>query len=274
MPARESTDRDQAVPGGTVGQQQAGDTGWVVIGATAQGTSHQRTGAPCQDAVAWARSASGRHFVAALADGGGSAPAAELGARTAVSSVARFFLATLDTADSLDVSDVGGEQLMREAFTAARAAVADAASASQRPIADLATTLCIVLAHRDELCAAQIGDGLVVARSRTGELSAVARPLRGEYANEVVFLTAGTELPSFEITTLQLDDTDAFALSSDGLRLLVTQHAVTGEPYAPFFEDAFAAVSDGASSQAIAEFLERIDDRTGDDKSLILGIRG
>jgi hypothetical protein len=271
MVAQEWMSADQAGPGGPVGQPQSGDAGWIIVGATAQGASHEKTGAPCQDAVAWARSDSGRHLVVALADGGGSAPAAEVGARTAVDSVASSFAARVNAAEAEGVT---GEQLVQELFSAARAAVAAAASAGQRPITDLATTLCVVLAYRDELCAAQVGDGLVVARSRTGELAAVARPMRGEYANEVVFLTAGDALPTFEVTTLRLDDTDAFALSSDGLRLLVTKQAATGEPYPPFFEDAFAAAAAGASSQAIGKFLERVDDRTGDDKSLILGIRG
>jgi hypothetical protein len=61
---------------------------WTWAGATAIGTAHQWTGAPCQDAFACrvARSSSGAEvLIAALADGAGSAERAEAGARLATS---------------------------------------------------------------------------------------------------------------------------------------------------------------------------------------------
>jgi hypothetical protein len=164
--------------------------------------------------------------------------------------------------------------LVRDLFAAARVAVTEVAAANDLDLADLATTLAVVLCHDGNLWAAQIGDGVVVARSLGQQPASAAEPMRGEFANESTFLTSGTCLPSFDVTAIVSTQVDAFAISSDGLRLLVTENSSTGAPYSPFFQDAFASVADGATSAAIEDFLVRVEDRTGDDKSLIVGVRG
>jgi hypothetical protein len=206
-------------------------------------------------------------LVAALADGAGSAPESETGAKTAVQSVADHFR------NMIQVGPIGAEA-MDWLFKNARDAVRVAAEGLRRPVAELACTLAVVLISKDTFCAAQVGDGLVVARwADDGAIRNVATAMRGEYANEVTFLTSGESLPAFDILEVPAVQIDAFCLSSDGLRLVITETGVLGEPFIPFYTDAFSAVGSGASEASIEAFLHEVDDRTGDDKSLLLGVR-
>src|SRR5207237_8015857 len=59
---------------------------WRFAAARATGTSHLQTGTPCQDRLACAVLANGA-LVAAVSDGAGSAPRAEVGAEIAVQAV-------------------------------------------------------------------------------------------------------------------------------------------------------------------------------------------
>ncbi|WP_433223916.1 protein phosphatase 2C domain-containing protein [Dactylosporangium sp. CS-047395] len=203
-------------------------------------------------------------MVAALADGAGSAAASEIGAAAAVQAVVAAF-------EHLGGRGrPGGPRLVRVLLRAARFAVLRAAAEHERPARDLACTLAVLVAGPDGVHAGQIGDGVVVARTAAG-LDIAAPPLRGEYANESTFLTTGPALPDIEITSRPESDVDAFALSSDGLRLLIT-HA-GGRPYEPFFADVFVQTTAGATEEHLRRFLGEVDDRTGDDKSLIAAVR-
>jgi hypothetical protein len=119
---------------------------------------------------------------------------------------------------------------------------------------------------------AEVGDGVVAVRSLLG-IEGPLPPQRGEFANETTFITGGDRLPDVEVASFPRDEVDAFALSSDGMRILITANVVTGAPHVPFFEDVFANVAKGVTPDAIARFLETAQDRTGDDKSLVLGVR-
>ncbi|MBC8229713.1 SUMF1/EgtB/PvdO family nonheme iron enzyme [bacterium] len=62
--------------------------GWKVLGASVRGTSHTKSGQPCQDAHAWVKLPDGT-LVAAVSDGAGSAALAEVGADSAVKAAVR-----------------------------------------------------------------------------------------------------------------------------------------------------------------------------------------
>jgi hypothetical protein len=55
---------------------------WRVVASSVRGTSHEKTGQPCQDAHRWEMS-SEKIMLAAVADGAGSAPLGEVGATIA-----------------------------------------------------------------------------------------------------------------------------------------------------------------------------------------------
>jgi hypothetical protein len=163
--------------------------------------------------------------------------------------------------------------LMKSLFAGARRALEAAARTAGANLQDLATTLMVALVTTDAVVLAQVGDGVVAVRSTSGAILGPVAPQRGEYANEATFITAGEDLPDIVLASFPSSKVDAFGLSSDGLRLLITSNSLEGTPHAPFFADVFTGVASGLSSEAIAQFLSQAQDRTGDDKSLVVGVR-
>ena len=74
---------------------------------------------------------------------------------------------------------------------------------------------------------------------RRGDSHPVAST-RPEYANETTFVTGTDALAELRVDTLREDETDAIALSTDGLRYKILDDLATYRPYEPFFEDLFA----------------------------------
>lgn len=241
--------------------------GWTVIGAAVRGASHIREGKPCQDAVGWWQGDG--LLVAACADGAGSAARSHEGSSAAVE-------AAIERARAAAARDsaVGREAsaLVRRCMRAARAEVRRvAADANARPRV-FATTLTLCVATNESVCLAQIGDGVTCVRTATGVCSPFP-PQRGSYANETTFITAGRRLPHAMLASYAAFDVEGFCLSSDGLKMIITKNVRTGEPFEPFFADVFGFASRGGSSEGLATFLEKVEDRTEDDKSLVLAIR-
>ena len=240
---------------------------WNIVGGTALGTSHESSGLPCQDTVAWWVAPADSHglvkAVVALADGAGSAALGEVGSQVAVAEVVRLAQTTTGDGDA--------KAMMAELFAGARRAVESAAGERHASPRHLATTLAVALATEREFAVAQVGDGIVAVRSRIAGLTGLTLQ-RGEYANESTFLTLGDELENFNIAVFPAEEVDAFGLSSDGMRLLITSNAILGTPHGPFFTDVFSGVEAGLNDEAIVRFLVEADDRTGDDKSLVVGV--
>jgi hypothetical protein len=154
----------------------------------------------------------------------------------------------------------------------ARASLEREATMRGARLDDLATTLIVAVVTDEGLAVASIGDGVVAVRRSSGDLEAPVPPQRGEYANESTFATSGAELPEPMSADFCDGEVEAFALSSDGLRLIITSDSTRGVPYEPFFTDLFAAVTSGLTTEALERFLEQADDRTGDDLSLVAGV--
>jgi hypothetical protein len=243
-----------------------GPGAWRVIGATARGETHVRAGVACQDTVGWF--VGERLVIGVCADGAGSAEFGELGSRLAVEEpIARAKRANGRTSErALDAT-----KLARQCMRGSRAYIRKVAHERGLDPNQLATTLALCVVTDQQVCFAHIGDGVSCARIKAAFVSPLA-PHRGVYANETTFITSGTRLPWVTLKTYPATDVDAFCLSSDGLRLVITSSAVTGEPFRPFFADLFGFVERGGSSAGLASFLETVEERTGDDKSLVVGI--
>lgn len=252
---------------------------WNLLSASVTGTSHTRNNTPCQDAHRWTLMDRGTLLIA-TADGAGSAERSQAGATLAVEVAIAFLEGALTTHMPDDES--GWERLLTEAFKQARAAIFALADADGLPARSFACTLTLVIADDIWLVTGQIGDGVVVAQTLTGELITVAPPQRGEYANETHFLVADDALTNFDGRIYRQHETiealTALAVMTDGLLRLaldVTDH----QPHAPFFTPLLNFVATHPDPKEARDQLHaflaspRVNARTDDDKTLVLAAR-
>jgi hypothetical protein len=253
---------------------------WRVAAASVPGTSHAKIGTPCQDAHGCTILTNG-WLVAAVADGAGSAPQSEVGAKLAVRIATQAVAAALLAKDPNALTDAergdhAWRVLLEEAFRAAREAIEAEAALRAVPARDLATTLTVACATGDMAVAAQIGDGAAIVADTAGALHALARPIGGEYLNETTFLVSPGALENIQFATWH-GAIAHVALLSDGLQMLAL-HRPDGGPHAPFFAPLFQFVA-GASdpiqaSATLAGFLQspRVTARADDDLTLVLAV--
>lgn len=236
---------------------------WRVLGGSATGTSHAAAGIPCQDSYGWYISPNGIVCLT-VADGAGSRPRSGEGSAAAIRAVLDWATAAALTPDS--------DPQIRDAFLAALNAVGELAATENIAATDLATTLAVVLIGSRSLLVGQIGDSIVVLRRKSGEFVRITPEPRSEYINETVFLTTEGAVENIRLDTfVTAEEFDGVALSTDGLRYKIIEDFVSGEAFSPFFEDVFAWPGQPQStSEGVARFLGRIDDQTGDDKTLVV----
>lgn len=247
---------------------------WSVLAAAVRGTGHEKTGQPCQDAVAW-RVVHGV-LLAAVADGAGSARLSEVGSETAT----RAALDHLEAAPELagfGADEAAARQHLRAAFQAAREALNAEAEKRQARAGELATTLLVCVAGAEHVWAAQVGDGAVVYAGADGAWRVLTRPAAGEYLNETVFLTSEGALDRLQMASTP-GAVRELALFSDGLQMLALKMPEAA-PHAPFFRPLFewfghAGDAPTAREQLVAWLRSpRVAERTEDDLTLLLARR-
>jgi hypothetical protein len=249
---------------------------WRVIGAPVVGSSHVQASAPCQDSCFYdvGHDSEGASFlVALLADGAGSAQFGEIGSEIACETGGRLLHAAVEAAGEVKLT----VELACEVLEAIRADILKAASERDVAVRALACTLLGAVVGPTKALYFQVGDGAIVARHE-GRLVPVFWPESGEYANMTYFVTdidAQSHLRA-EIRST----TDEAALFSDGLQRLALKFS-DETVHEPFFEPMFKALRVSTPKQtdelcsALKRFLgsNAINDRTDDDKTLILATR-
>lgn len=237
---------------------------WKLVFGSVQGTSHIQSGLPCQDYCAGA--ASGTTLVAACADGAGSAELSQLGAKAAVD---RFIeVACCEAMPTKEVVeawvDLARERLLEEA-------VANGSTPRQ-----LACTFLGVLVGDGWAAFTQVGDGVIVFDGQTGYELAFW-PDNGEYANTTRFLSEDNyrEHLRVEIVERQVSE---LAVLTDGLQMLALDMAgskVHDRFFAPLFKTVREGPDEAALQTSLLEFMDskRVNERTDDDKTLLLAAR-
>lgn len=244
---------------------------WQVIGSSVRGTSHVRAELPCQDAHEY-RFLFNECLIVAVADGLGSATHSEDGAKIAIK-------ASLDSLEqSLSPESISDPKkwndVLKNAFSWAVQKLKETSTGTGIALREYGTTLMVAVIQNDWLAVGHIGDGAVVALLSSGEMKTISTPQRGEYANEVMPLTAQGAL-EFVNFTIRHNEIDAVALLTDGLQNLCIQNQ-TGDPHAQFFAPFFDAIINvldvEETSIKLTEFLssERVCSKTDDDKTLVI----
>jgi hypothetical protein len=251
-------------------------SGWRVIASTVVGTGHTARGLECQDAHAL-EPVSTNGWVAAIADGAGSARRSAEGAKIAVAEAVKYLAARAMQQPELDESGWKGALLdcVHEARTAIEKLASENANGTTNSLPDLATTLLIICVTENWICALQLGDGAIITRSTSGSLDLIFKPSRGEYINETNFITETDFAGHVQVRIQPAADIEAIAVLTDGIEILALSYA-NGSPHGPFFGPMFTfASSPDGTDAGLEAFLksEKVCERTDDDKTLLLAVR-
>jgi hypothetical protein len=247
---------------------------WTWASARCQGTSHQRDATPCQDTVRCIVSGAPDEILIAVgSDGAGSARFAGQGSALVVRSISENARSYFSTNAALPSDDEAWLWL-----DITRDRIGNAASARSRELRDFAATLVAVFATETETLVMHVGDGAAVLRV-DGNWTVPSWPANGEYASTTFFVT-DEPAPQLRITRLT-GPADSVAVFSDGLERLALKFD-DNSAYAPFFDGIFRPVMASAAkgrdrelSAALGRYLDSaaVNERTDDDKSLILALR-
>lgn len=244
---------------------------WKVIAASVRGLSHEKTGQPCQDANEWKITSDGI-LVAAVADGAGSAALGEVGSEIASKIAVSSLCAEVEK--GFEFNEENARQVLKATLITVIEAVQAEAETRQVELRDLATTLILIIAHRNFAVAIQVGDGAAVISDSEGQLHSLTVPSSGEYINETTFVISPNALETAQIGLWQgaISQVAAF---SDGLQMLALK-IPEGTPHQPFFNPLFAfsgsAIEGVEANEKLATFLNspRIQERADDDLTLLI----
>jgi hypothetical protein len=246
---------------------------WNLIYGSAQGTSHRWNGQPCQDygIALVVATASGPVLIAACADGAGSADRSDVGARLAVET----FIANVDNAlakGRLDPTAIDHDAL-RAWNAAARLRIETEAKFLGIDVRQLACTLLTAVVGPTSAAFSQIGDGAIVIDGPQG-YEFMFWPDSGEYVNTTRFLTDSDFDRHVRFDRLHRTVRD-IAILTDGLQMLALSYA-EGRVHERFFKPMFEALRAASSGESLRASLdafldsERVNERTDDDKTLVL----
>ena len=226
---------------------------------------------PCQDAHG-VNVIKDDFFIVAVADGLGSAPRSDIGAKLAVNAAVSGVVAAIEENPPEDEED--WVEIVRKGFRAARSKLEEQTLTNNLMLRDYSTTLILSILTNDWLATGHIGDGANVALMENGNISTVSPPQRGEFVNQTFPITLPNALEIAYYSAMQIE-VNALAIFSDGLQNLSIRN-VENKPHYPFFAPLFKQLSDindsVAASKSLAEFLasDRVCSKTDDDKTLIL----
>jgi Protein phosphatase 2C len=259
------------------------DVEWRVARTSVIGTSHEKTGLPCQDAGCCriVSDPEGRPVLLAVAcDGAGSASQSLDGATLTIERFLREF------SDATRHSGLDGitKEFVEDWLSRVRAEIRDRAEVADLSPREFACTLLGAVVGEDRAAFFQIGDGAIVVSNRAepDDYGWIFWPQHGEFANQTNFVTQDNAL---EVLEFELEErcVDEVAIFTDGIeRLVLDLQAKTA--HTPFFRTLFgwvtttepAAVNEEIpTSEVMGRYLgsKQINDRTDDDKTLILASR-
>lgn len=253
---------------------------WKCITSSVAGTTHVATETPCQDSNAYAilqASSGSQILVAIVSDGAGSAKHGDLGSAL----VCSLFLKEIETyvANGGEICELTSECFKKWLGNFKEEIIVRANDRALAP-RDFAATLLASIVGDNCGVFVQIGDGAIVIPGDEPESYCwVFWPQQGQYANETNFATddgAAARL-EFALINAQIQE---LALFTDGLQNLTLEYQ-SRQAHSPFFLPVFQWLQ-GAEGQelekfssALATFLNssKVNDRTDDDKTLLLATR-
>lgn len=247
---------------------------WTILGDCVSGTSHRVRNLPCQDACRFrAIGPEADWLVIAVADGAGSSSHSQVGANLACEELVK-------RVEALGPESLFTREAMTELFHEVRESLIAEAQRSSLGERELACTVLLAVVGPASAAFAQIGDGVIVigeGQEKGQEHRAVFWPEPGEYANATDFLTDSTFAQTMRFETFGGAVAEVAALT-DGLQRLALDFAsrtVFSGFFQPFFQALRSAGDPTTLAAPLCDFLDssRVNERTDDDKTLVLAIR-
>ncbi|MBC8142857.1 MAG: protein phosphatase 2C domain-containing protein [Armatimonadetes bacterium] len=253
---------------------------WRYAFRSVAGTAHIKSRTVCQDSSLChsLTDVDGNEvLIGVVSDGAGTAVCSAKGAEMACD---HFFAVLYEYfARGYKATEIDREYIVKWISGYQEIILREARSAN-RTVKDYACTLLAVVAGSDTTVFCQVGDGaIVVSTGETrSEYAVIFWPQQGEYASTTNFLTDLNASDYLDFQTMGA--VQDVAIFTDGLERLSLVHN-TKSPFAAFFQPLFDALRNAApfdadkTSQLLEQFLssERVNERTDDDKTLILASR-
>jgi serine/threonine protein phosphatase PrpC len=254
---------------------------WKAVARSVIGTSHQQQRLPCQDYGG--DRILDEVMVGAVADGAGSAKHADIGAKLAVKIALRYLAGTEEWLQKRQNSwqtqpKPPTEELARKLFTKVVSKVSfgleKQAINHGYCVDDLASTLLAFIATPDWIAAMQIGDGFIVTRSQKTDYQLVFQPDKGEFVNQTTFVTSANALSEMQVKVL-LHPPTFICASTDALEKVAIRLR-DWTAFSPFFQPLEEYLCETLEPKQDDEYLinflesDRLNDRTDDDKTLLL----
>ncbi|HZT83717.1 MAG TPA: PP2C family serine/threonine-protein phosphatase [Gemmataceae bacterium] len=248
---------------------------WKLLYQSVPGTSHARSGQPCQDhCQARAKNtAEGPVAVLLCSDGAGSAAHSDFASRTACRSLMRYV--TDDLSAGLSVRDITRDRVT-DWHLRLRKELEEHAAKCKTELSHLACTLLAAVVSPAAAAFSQVGDGAIVVRDGAA-YRPVFWPQSGEFINTTCFVT-DNQLADRLMFDRWPAGVEEVALFTDGLQMLALNFAQK-KAHGPFFEPLFRKLRHAASPDALnpslKQFLDspQVNSRCDDDKTLILATR-
>jgi hypothetical protein len=251
---------------------------WKYVYTSVKGSSHLLNGSPCQDASLvrlWQGLNDETTLISIAADGAGSASHSKLGARLAC----RSLLSSIESWLSAHPLETATQEIVLGWFKQTRTLLVQIAERKNIKLRELSTTLLVSIAASNHSLFAQLGDGAIVYWD-SQDYQIAFWPQNGEYQNTTYFVTDEKALEKLQYKLLEQEITE-IALLTDGLQMLALEQA-TKRPFSPFFTPIFNQLHRETKTGHIEAlhaplrlFLgsDKINHRTDDDKTLILGTK-
>lgn len=248
---------------------------WKYVYESMIGTSHKQSDQPCQDYCKGIihKLDFSEVLIATCLDGAGSAKLSHVGAFVAGNS----FVAEAECWLELNGhSTQPDEETVKLWVSSARKSLIEKATESEALPRDLACTLLGAVISDKWAVFIQIGDGAIVFDAE-GTYQFAFWPDNGEYANTTFFLSDERYESHIRLEILTQTISE-LAVFTDGLQMLALDY-VHIQPHTPFFKPLFTTVQTSQNQDRLNEDLvaylssERMNQKTDDDKSLLLATR-
>jgi hypothetical protein len=254
---------------------------WNTAYASAIGTSHEKTGSPCQDAchcrVIYTNDRQ-EIFLGIASDGAGSASRSEVASKLAVEMFLEKFSRLIKTENDICLID---RNVVLDWLEEVKTQIFITAKNEALSPREFACTILGAVVGQNHSIFFQIGDGaIVVSETPIDEYGCIFWPQHGEFANQTNFIVQEnlSEILEFEYSQ---GTVNRVALFTDGIERLVLDFS-DRSVYPPALNSIFEWLHnnpqlnpDEIPSSALFTYLNSsfINSRTDDDKSLVMATR-